>query len=84
MSTYTPVQKLAAEAIGTALLVATVIGSDIMAEGLSNGNGAVALLCNATATGAILYVLITALGPISGAHFNPAVSAVFALRREIA
>ena len=66
------------------LLVATVVGSGIMAERLAGGNDAVALLGNTLATGAILYVLITALGPISGAHFNPAVSAVFALRREIA
>ena len=74
---------LAAEALGTLLLVATVVGSGIMAERLAGGSGAVALLGNTLATGAILYVLITALGPISGAHFNPAVSAVFALRREI-
>jgi glycerol uptake facilitator-like aquaporin len=83
MSGYSPVQRLAAEALGTALLVATVIGSGIMAESLSNGNNAVALLCNTIATGAILYVLITAFGPVSGAHFNPVVSGVFALRREI-
>lgn len=83
MSAYNPAQKLAAEAIGTALLVATVIGSGIMAEGLSNGNDAVALLCNTIATGAILYVLITAFGPVSGAHFNPVVSGVFAVRREM-
>jgi glycerol uptake facilitator-like aquaporin len=75
---------LAAEALGTLLLVATVVGSGIMAERLADGNDAVALLGNTLATGAILYVLITALGPISGAHFNPAVSAVFALRREVA
>ncbi|MCB2045882.1 MAG: aquaporin [Novosphingobium sp.] len=65
------------------MLVATVVGSGIMAETLSAGNAGVALLANAIATGAILYVLITALGPVSGAHFNPVVSAVFALRREI-
>ena len=81
--TYRPGQKLAAELIGTALLVATVVGSGIMAERLAAGNGAVALLANTIATGAILYVLITVLGPVSGAHFNPAVSAVFALRREV-
>ena len=75
---------LAAEALGTLLLVATVVGSGIMAERLADGNDAVALLGNTLATGAILYVLITALGPVSGAHFNPAVSAIFALRREIA
>ena len=77
-------RMLAAEALGTLLLVATVVGSGIMAERLAGGNDAVALLANTLATGAILYVLITALGPISGAHINPAVSAVFALRREIA
>jgi len=76
-------RMLAAEALGTLLLVATVVGSGIMAERLADGNDAIALLGNTLATGAILYVLITALGPISGAHFNPAVSAVFALRREI-
>lgn len=82
-SHYGAGQKLAAEAIGTALLVATVIGSGIMASALSAGNNGLALLCNTIATGAILYVLITAFGPVSGAHFNPVVSAVFALRREI-
>lgn len=76
-------QRLAAEAGGTALLVATVVGSGIMAETLSGGNVAVALLGNTLATGAMLFVLITALGPVSGAHFNPVVSAVFAARREI-
>ena len=76
-------QKVAAEAIGSALLLATVVGSGIMAEGLAQGNVAVALLANAIATGAMLYVLITALGPVSGAHFNPAVTLVFALRREV-
>lgn len=78
-----PVRRLFAEALGTALLVAAVVGSGIMAEALAGGNLAVALLGNTLATGAILYVLITALGPVSGAHFNPVVSAVFALRREI-
>lgn len=77
-------RMLAAEALGTLLLVATVVGSGIMAERMAGGNDAIALLGNTLATGAILYVLITALGPISGAHFNPAVSAVFAVRREIA
>lgn len=81
--TYSAVQRIAAEAMGTALLVATVVGSGIMAETHAGGNLAVALLANTIATGAILYVLITALGPVSGAHFNPAVSAVFAFRREI-
>lgn len=80
---YSIGQRVASEAIGTALLVATVVGSGIMAESLSGGNVAIALLANTIATGAILYVLITALGPVSGAHFNPAVSAVFAFRREI-
>jgi glycerol uptake facilitator-like aquaporin len=77
-------RALAAEALGTLLLVATVVGSGLMAERLADGNDAIALLGNTLATGAILYVLITALGPISGAHFNPAVSAVFALSGELA
>jgi glycerol uptake facilitator-like aquaporin len=80
----TPAQRLLAESLGTGLLLATVVGSGIMAERLAGGNVAIALLGNTIPTGAILYVLITALGPISGAHFNPAVSLVFALRREIA
>jgi glycerol uptake facilitator-like aquaporin len=75
-------RRLAAEALGTALLVATVVGSGIMAETLTKDVG-LALLCNTLPTGAILVVLITLLGPISGAHFNPAVSFVFALRREL-
>ena len=74
---------LAAETIGTAILVATVIGSGIMAERLSGGNVALALLANTLATGAILVVLITTLGPLSGAHFNPVVSLVMALRRAL-
>ena len=65
------------------MLVATVVGSGIMAENLAGGNVAIALLGNTIATGAILVVLITVLGPLSGAHFNPAVSFAFALRREI-
>ena len=77
-------QRLGAELIGSALLLATVIGSGIMGERLSGGNVALALLGNTLPTGAILVVLITMLGPISGAHFNPAVTAVFALRKEIA
>lgn len=81
--TYGAGQKIAAEVLGTAVLVATVVGSGIMAEQLAGGNLAVALLANTIATGAILYVLITVIGPVSGAHFNPAVSAVFALRREL-
>lgn len=79
----TTTQKLLAEAIGTAFLLIGVVGSGIMAETLSQGNTGLALLCNAAATGAILVVLITIFGPISGAHFNPAVTMVFALRGEI-
>jgi glycerol uptake facilitator-like aquaporin len=75
-------RRLAAEALGTALLVATVVGSGIMAETLTK-DVALALLGNTLPTGAILVVLISILGPISGAHFNPAVSLVFALRREL-
>jgi glycerol uptake facilitator-like aquaporin len=75
-------RRLAAEALGTALLVATVVGSGIMAETLTK-DVALALLCNTLPTGAILVVLITLLGPVSGAHFNPAVSVVFAVRREL-
>src|ERR1700738_2273044 len=70
--------RLLAEALGTAILVATVVGSGIMAEKLAGGNQAIALLGNTIPTGAILVVLITILAPISGAHFNPAVSLVFA------
>lgn len=81
--TYSAGQRAAAEILGTALLVATVVGSGIMAESLSGGNVGLALLANTIATGAMLYVLITFLGPVSGAHFNPAVSLVFLLRREI-
>ena len=76
-------QKLAAEGLGTALLLATVIGSGIMGETLSPQNSGVALLANTIPTGAILYVLITIFGPISGAHFNPAVMLAFYLRNEI-
>ena len=75
-------RRLAAEALGTALLVATVVGSGIMADRLTD-DVALALLGNTLPTGAILVVLITILGPISGAHFNPAVTLVFALRGEI-
>ena len=80
---FNPSQKFAAEFIGTALLLATVVGSGIMAEALAGGNVAIALLGNTIPTGAILVVLITMLGPISGAHFNPAVTLVFWLRKEI-
>jgi glycerol uptake facilitator-like aquaporin len=76
-------RRLFAEALGSVLLTGTVIGSGILASRLSPGNDAVALLGNTAATGAILFVLITALGPISGAHFNPAVTLVMALRREV-
>jgi glycerol uptake facilitator-like aquaporin len=76
-------RRLVAEALGTALLVATVVGSGIMAENLTK-DVALALLGNTLPTGAILVVLITILGPISGAHLNPAVSLVFALKRELA
>ena len=77
------IRKLAAEGLGTAMLLATVVGSGIMAERLAGGNIGIALLANTIATGAILYVLITMLAPLSGAHFNPAVSLVFALRKEL-
>lgn len=78
-----PIRALAAEGIGTALLLATVIGSGIMGETLAGGNVAIALLGNTIATGAILVVLITMFGPLSGAHFNPAVTLAFWMRREI-
>jgi glycerol uptake facilitator-like aquaporin len=77
-------RRLLAEGLGTALLVATVVGSGIMAERLAGGNQAIALLGNTIPTGAILVVLITILGPVSGAHFNPAVTLVFAARRDMA
>ncbi|MDX8536031.1 MIP/aquaporin family protein [Mesorhizobium abyssinicae] len=76
-------RRLVAEALGTAMLVAAVIGSGIMADRLTH-DVALALLCNTLPTGAILVVLITILGPISGAHFNPAVTLVFGLRHQIA
>jgi glycerol uptake facilitator-like aquaporin len=76
-------RRLAAEAIGTLILVMAVVGSGIMAEKLAGGNQALALLCNTIATGAVLYVIITIFAPISGAHFNPAVSLVMALRGEL-
>ena len=75
-------QKLIAETLGTAFLLIGVIGSGIMGEALSEGNTAIALLANAIATGCILYGIITCLGPVSGAHFNPAVTLFFALRGE--
>ena len=73
-------RRLSGEAVGSFFLFMAVVGSGIMAEGLAGGNTAVALLANTAATGAILYVLITMLGPVSGAHFNPAVSLVMRLR----
>lgn len=73
-------QKLLAEGLGTAMLLIGVVGSGIMAETLAGGNVALALLANAIATGCMLYAIITTLGPISGAHFNPAVTLAFALR----
>lgn len=76
-------RRLAAEALGTALLLSAVVGSGIMAEQLAGGNAALALLGNTLATGAMLVVLITMLGPISGAHLNPAVSLAFFLRGDI-
>lgn len=79
----TPARRLVAEALGTGMLVATVVGSGIMAETLTD-DVALALLGNTIPTGAILVVLITCLGPVSGAHFNPGVTLAFALRRDIA
>ncbi len=76
-------KKYLAEGLGTAFLLATVIGSGIMGDTLSGGNVAIALLGNTIATGAILYVLITIFAPISGAHFNPAVTLAFFLKSEI-
>ena len=76
-------QKLVAEWLGTAFLLAVIVGSGIMGSQLSNGNNAIALLGNTLPTGAILVVLILVFGPISGAHFNPAVSLAFYLRKEI-
>lgn len=76
-------KRLVAEFLGTAFLLAGVVGSGIMAAKLADGNGALALLCNTLPTGAILAVLILTFGPVSGAHFNPAVSIAVALRREL-
>ena len=76
-------QRIVAEGLGTAFLLAAVVGSGVMAAKLSGGNGALALLCNTLPTGAILAVLILTFGPISGAHFNPAVSIAFALRGQL-
>ncbi|MDX8534728.1 MIP/aquaporin family protein [Mesorhizobium sp. VK25A] len=82
MNTFDLSRRFAAEALGTGLLVATVVGSGIMAETLTHDT-ALALLGNTLATGAMLVVLITILGPISGAHFNPAVSLVFCINRSL-
>jgi glycerol uptake facilitator-like aquaporin len=76
-------RRLAAEALGSGLLLAVVVGSGIMGERLAGGNVAIALLGNTLATGAALVVLITVFGPLSGAHFNPAVTLVAALRRDL-
>jgi glycerol uptake facilitator-like aquaporin len=80
---YSLDRRLFAEFAGTLLLLATVVGSGIMAENLAGGNVAVALLGNTLATGAMLVVLITMLGPISGAHFNPAVTLLIAVKRQL-
>ena len=81
--TFTSKQRLAAEALGTALLLAVVIGSGIMGERLAGGNAAIALLANTFATVGGLYVLIEVFGPISGAHFNPAVTLAMAGRGDL-
>ena len=83
LESYSPARRIVAEALGTALLLAIVIGSGVMGERLAGGNVAIALMGNTLATGAGLVVLITIFGPISGAHFNPAVSLVFAARGEL-
>jgi len=75
--------KILAEFIGSAILLATIVGSGIMGTNLSHGNDAIALLANAAATAGILFVLISTLGPISGAHFNPAVSLVARISDEL-
>jgi len=80
---FSTARRLAGEALGTALLLAIVIGSGVMGDRLAGGNVAIALLGNTLSTGAGLVVLITVFGPLSGAHFNPVVTLVFALRREI-
>jgi glycerol uptake facilitator-like aquaporin len=76
-------QRAFCEGLGTAFLLAAVVGSGIMAQQLAGGNGALALLCNTLPTGAILAVLILVFGPLSGAHFNPAVTVAFALRGQL-
>lgn len=83
MATYSVSRRVAAEFLGTAVLLVAVVGSSTMAEKLSGGNVGLALLCNSIATGAALFVLITIFGPISGAHFNPVVSGVMWARGSI-
>lgn len=83
LEAFGPGRRLAAEALGTALLLAVVVGSGVMGQRLAGGNDALALLGNTLATGAALVVLITIFGPISGAHFNPVVTAMFAAKREL-
>lgn len=83
MTGFSPSRRLAAEALGTALLLAVVVGSGIMAQRLAGGNDAIALLGNTVSTGAALVVLIWIFGPISGAHFNPAVTLVMAWKRVL-
>src|ERR1051325_10570793 len=82
-ATNTPLRAASAEAIGTAMLLAIVVGSGNMGDRLSQGNAAIALLANSIATGAGLYVLIEIFGPISGAHFNPVVSCVRTWKRQL-
>ena len=83
ISRFEMMQRLLSEGIGTALLLIGIVGSGIMGDALSGGNTAIALLANAIATGCVLYVIITVLAPISGAHFNPVVTLMFALRGDI-
>lgn len=83
MGEFSLAQKLGAEALGSFFLFVTVVGSGIMAESLSDGNVAIALLGNTLATGAILFVLIAILAPVSGAHFNPAVTLIMLLRKDL-
>jgi glycerol uptake facilitator-like aquaporin len=83
MQTFDLARRLTAEALGTGFLVAGIVGAGISAETLSGGNGAIALLCDTIPVGAILFVLITAFMPLSGAHFNPAVSFVMLLRGDL-
>ena len=84
MAEYTLSRRLLGEALGSFFLFAGVLGSGVMAENLAGGNVALALFANTAATGAILYVIIEMFGPVSGAHFNPAVTLAFAIRREFA